>query len=40
MDTTLPIITLNSGKDFAILALFSGVVLTIAVPILVTFILT
>jgi len=40
MDTTLPIITLSSGKEFAILALFSGVVLTIAVPILVTFILT
>lgn len=40
MDTTLPIITMNSGKDFAILALFSGVVLTIAVPILVTFILS
>jgi len=40
MDTTLPIITMNSGKDMAILALFSGVVLTIAVPILVTFILT
>ncbi len=40
MDTTLPIITINSGKEFAILALFSGVVLTIAVPILVTFILS
>ncbi|MCP4119978.1 MAG: lysine exporter LysO family protein [Desulfobacteraceae bacterium] len=40
MDTTLPIITINSGKEFSIIALFSGVVLTIAVPILVTFILT
>ena len=40
MDTTLPIITINSGKEFAILAVFSGVVLTIAVPILVSFILS
>ena len=40
MDTTLPIITMNSGKRYAIIALFSGVVLTIAVPVLVTFILS
>ena len=39
MDTTLPIITIQSGKAFSIIALFSGVMLTIAVPILVTFIL-
>lgn len=40
MDTTLPIITRSAGKDMAILALFSGVVLTIAVPILVSFLLS
>lgn len=39
MDTTLPIITLSSGKEFAIIALFHGMVLTILVPLLVTFIL-
>ncbi len=40
MDTTLPIITKSSGKDYAIISLFSGVVLTILVPFLVTFIIT
>jgi uncharacterized membrane protein YbjE (DUF340 family) len=40
MDTTLPIITTSSGKEFAIVALFHGMVLTILVPILVTFILS
>jgi uncharacterized membrane protein YbjE (DUF340 family) len=40
MDTTLPVISKYSGKDYAIIALFSGVVLTILVPFLVTFILT
>ncbi len=40
MDTTLPIITASSGKEFAIIALFHGMVLTIAVPVLVTFILS
>ncbi|WP_300673377.1 lysine exporter LysO family protein [Desulfoluna sp.] len=40
MDTTLPIIIRSSGKEFAILAIFSGIVLTIAVPILVTVILS
>ena len=39
MDTTLPIITKFSGKDYAIISIFSGTVLTILVPILVTFIL-
>lgn len=39
MDTTLPIITKFSGKEFAIIAIFSGTVLTILVPFLVTFIL-
>ena len=40
MDTTLPIITKFTGKEYAIIAVFSGVVLTILVPFLVTFILT
>jgi uncharacterized membrane protein YbjE (DUF340 family) len=40
MDTTLPIITTSSGKEFAIVALFHGMVLTILVPLLVTFILS
>ena len=39
MDTTLPIITKVAGKDYAIISVFSGVVLTILVPFLVTFIL-
>jgi uncharacterized membrane protein YbjE (DUF340 family) len=36
MDTTLPVITATSGKDFAMVALYHGMVLTILVPILVT----
>jgi uncharacterized membrane protein YbjE (DUF340 family) len=40
MDTTLPIITKTSGTEYGLLALFSGVVLTILVPFLVTFILS
>ncbi len=40
MDTTLPIITRASGKEFAVIALFHGMVLTIAVPPLVTFIIS
>ena len=39
MDTTLPIITQYVGKEYAIVSLFNGVVLTILVPFLVTFIL-
>lgn len=39
MDTTLPIITKFSGKDYAIISIFNGTVLTILVPVLVTFIL-
>ncbi len=39
MDTTLPIITKFLGKEYAIISVFSGVVLTILVPFLVTFIL-
>ena len=39
MDTTLPIITKYVGKDYAIVSLFNGIMLTILVPFLVTFIL-
>jgi uncharacterized membrane protein YbjE (DUF340 family) len=39
MDTTLPVITRYSGKEWSIIAVFSGVILTILVPFLVTFIL-
>ncbi len=39
MDTTLPIITAASGKEFAIIALAHGIILTILVPLLVTLIL-
>lgn len=39
MDTTLPIITKFTGKEYAVISVFSGVVLTILVPFLVTFIL-
>jgi uncharacterized membrane protein YbjE (DUF340 family) len=35
MDTTLPVITKYIGSDFAIISVFSGVVLTILVPILI-----
>jgi len=40
MDTTLPVITKFTGTEYAIIAVFSGTVLTILVPFLVTFILT
>jgi uncharacterized membrane protein YbjE (DUF340 family) len=39
MDTTLPIIAQSSGKEYAIVALFHGIVLTILVPFLVTLVL-
>ncbi|MCL3779428.1 lysine exporter LysO family protein [Prolixibacteraceae bacterium JC049] len=39
MDTTLPIIVKYSGKEWAIISVFSGIVLTVLVPFLVTFIL-
>ena len=39
MDTTLPIITKFAGREYAIVSVFSGIVLTILVPFLVTFIL-
>lgn len=40
MDSTLPIITQYTGKEWAIISVFSGVVLTIIVPFLVPFILS
>jgi uncharacterized membrane protein YbjE (DUF340 family) len=39
MDTTLPVISRYSGKEYAVIAVFSGIVLTILVPFLVSFIL-
>ncbi len=39
MDTTLPIITRSAGKEYAIISLFSGIVLTILVPFIVTLIM-
>lgn len=40
MDTTLPVICRFSGKEWGIISVFSGIVLTILVPFLVTFWLT
>lgn len=40
MDTTLPIITRVSGNEYGLMAIFSGVVLTVLVPFLVSFILS
>ncbi len=40
MDTTLPIITSASGKEFALIALFHGIVLTVLVPFMVAFFIT
>ena len=39
MDTTLPVITRYSGKEWSIVSVFSGVILTFLVPFLVTIIL-
>ena len=39
MDTTLPIITKYIGADYAIISVFSGIVLTILIPFLISFIL-
>ncbi len=39
MDTTLPVIVKFTGKDYGIIAIFSGIVLTVLVPVLVTLIL-
>lgn len=39
MDTTLPVIVKTTGRDYAVLAIFNGVVLSLLVPVLVPFIL-
>lgn len=39
MDTTLPVIVKFTGKDYGIIAIFSGIVLTILVPVIVTLII-
>lgn len=39
MDTTLPVITRFTGKEWSIISVFSGIVLTLLVPFLVTFVL-
>lgn len=39
MDSSLPAITQASGKDYAIVSIFNGIVLSVAVPFLVTLIL-
>ncbi len=39
MDTTLPVITEYSGKEWTVISIFSGVILTVIVPFLVPFIL-
>lgn len=40
MDTTLPVISRVSGSEYALIAVVSGLILTVIVPVLVTFILT
>jgi uncharacterized membrane protein YbjE (DUF340 family) len=40
MDTTLPVICRYSGKEWGIISIFSGIVLTVLVPFMVTFWLT
>ncbi|PID27691.1 MAG: hypothetical protein CSB55_07845 [Candidatus Cloacimonadota bacterium] len=37
MDTTLPVITEYAGKDFSLISVFHGVVLTVAVPAVINF---
>ena len=39
MDTCLPVIIQHSGKEYAFISLFSGIVLTVLVPFLVTLII-
>ncbi len=39
MDTTLPIITRSSGKEYAIISVLNGIILTILVPVLIVFVL-
>ncbi len=40
MDTTLPIITKYSGKEYTVISIIHGTILTILAPIIVTFILS
>lgn len=40
MDTTLPVVVRFSGKEMAVVAIFSGIVLSLLVPLLVPFILS
>lgn len=40
MDTTLPIITKASGKEYAMISIFHGIVLSVLVPFLVTLVLS
>ncbi len=40
MDTTLPVVVKFSGKEMAVVAIFSGIVLSLLVPVLVPFILS
>lgn len=40
MDTTLPVIVRYSGKEFAMISVFSGIVLTVLVPFVVSFFLS
>ncbi len=39
MDTTLPIITKFIGKEYALISVFNGIILTLIVPLLITLIL-
>ena len=38
MDSTLPIIISSSGKEYGLIAIFSGIVLTVLVPVIISFI--
>jgi len=38
MDSTLPIIITSSGKEYGLIAVFNGIILTILVPVIITFI--
>ncbi|MBN2521044.1 MAG: lysine exporter LysO family protein, partial [Bacteroidales bacterium] len=38
MDTSLPIITKFTGKEYAVISIYNGIVLSILVPVLITFI--
>lgn len=40
MDTTLPVVVRYSGKDLSVVAIFTGIVLSLLVPVLVPFLLT